>query len=367
MKRKKIILIGGGHAHALALLKLKKVRIPDMWQITLISRERFAPYSGMLPGYIAKTYAFEDLHIDLQRLAHDSGVTFLASTLERLRVDEKRLHLTNGESLDFDVLSLNTGAEPMLPQLDPGLLSIGLKPLARAIEFFAELDRKIASQPNLRLAVIGGGAGGVEVALALRQRYGSRQMLCLLTRDKSVLQTFPVRVQNRVRRVLERAGIDVRTAVSVTSSRSTSLIFEDGCECPCDVAFFATGSAPSAWLADTGLAQGGDGFISINQYLQSTSHPFVFATGDVASFASRPLAKAGVYAVRQAPILAHNLIASMHAQPYLPYRPQSAILSLLNTQDGKASLSWRGLSLHASVCWWLKDFIDRRFMAQFKG
>jgi selenide,water dikinase len=221
------------------------------------------------------------------------------------------------------------------------------------------------------VAVIGGGVAGVELALALRQRF-ERELgdatveLMLLQRTADLLPGAGAGLRQRGRQVLAERGIRVICGAAVTAvAPGLELQLESGDRLPCDLAVWATGAAAPSWLAASGLALDAAGFVRVGPSLQSLSHPRVFASGDVAGF-SPPLPKAGVYAVRQGPILAENLRRAIAGLPLRPYRPQRQVLVLLGTGRGTAIAARGAWSAGpAPLWWWLKQRIDRAFMARF--
>ena len=337
-----LLLLGGGHSH-LFVLEAFAMRPVEGLRLTLVSEESYAPYSGMLPGLVAGHYDFEESHIDLRRLADFAEARFIKAKVVGLDPRTQRVLLQDRPPLAYDLCSINLGAAPA-----PDGTAIPVKPVAR---FLAWLN---ALKPPARLAVVGAGAGGVELVLALAERYPDRQAvgLTLVERAPDILPGFPAKARQAMREALARAAVDVRAGAQEADAS-------------CDQRILTTGVAPPSWLADSGLTLGQGGFIAVDEALRSLSHPLVFAAGDVATQAGVARPKAGVFAVRQGPVLAENLQRQALGRPLASYRPQARYLTLLS-QGGRRAVAVRnGLTLSGGWVWRWKARIDRRFMARF--
>lgn len=227
----------------------------------------------------------------------------------------------------------------------------------------------------LRLLVVGGGAGGVELILAMQHgllsrlaekgKEGRHLEFQVLTASEEILSTHTPAVRKRIRAILHARNIRVHTQQKVVEVTPTTVECESGSSLPYDALIWTTHASPAPWLAQSGLDTDGEGFLLVNNTLQSTSHPFVFAAGDTAAILDHPTPKAGVFAVRQGPFLAKNLRHALGGEPLETYRPQKTFLSLIST-GGKNAIASKGpWSIEGRLVWHLKDWIDRRFMAKY--
>lgn len=375
--RQRLLLIGGGHAHLFVLEALRRRRAEWRGQldVTLLARDLQTPYSGMLPGLIAGHYRPRECHVDLPPLAAAAGVALEQANVDRLDF-ESRLAAAGTRAWRFDLVSLDIGAAPALAAV-PGAArhALGIKPVSLFLERWRQLQAELAQSAQAarlrHLVVVGGGAGGVEAVLAVAWRLGAERerVKCSLVTGAELLPGYPPRAVRLMAQRLAAAGVALRSQARVVAVEPGRLLFADGSSAAFDHLLWATGAAPQAWLAASGLACNQDGFIAVNRQLQSTSHPQLFAAGDVASCAQDPRPKAGVFAVRQGPVLAENLLRhALQPQRLLAsYRPQRDFLSLLATGPRHAVAAWHGLAWQGDWVWRWKDRIDRRFMRRFSA
>lgn len=357
-----VILLGGGHAHVEVVRRLGELGFGA--QITLVSPSRHAPYSGMLPGHISGEYSFDDFHIDLAALCTRSGVTFLETTATGIDPEQRVVSLASGESLGYGLLSIDIGSTPSLPKgISTG---ISVKPIASFADRLARLDALAGEGRLSTLAVVGQGVAGVEVAFALKRRLEGRGIgVSLVGRTAE-----PVPERSRwSRRLLERemrkAGIAHHPAFDVVAFRDGELVSRDGRRLAVDEVVWTTSSGAPAFLRETGLLLDDMGFIRVDHTLRSLSHRDVFAAGDVASLPD-PRPKAGVFAVRQGPVLTANIHRSLSQMRHKPYCPQSYWLVLISLSDGRAIADKWGLAISGAwVARW-KYRIDSRFIQKYR-
>ena len=367
---KRLLLIGGGHAHLFVLERLRKRRRAwhNRLEVTLLSRTPATAYSGMLPGLIAGHYRTKQCHIDLPPLAAQAGVTLLQASVEQLDL-VRNVALGGGQEWPFDLVSIDIGSSPSLTAV-PGAAryAVAVKPIERFLQRWRDLQNQIgALRRPIHLVVVGGGAGGVELVLAMAHRLGAQRALVkwsLVTRGE-LLTGYPRRAARLMLRHLAEAGVALRTDTDVARIEEGKLHFADGSSAAFDALIWATGAAAQPWLAASGLACEDDGFVLVNEHLQSPSHPQVFAAGDIAVNPHDRRPKAGVFAVRQGPVLADNLLRHALDQPLVNYRPQTDYLSLLATGPRHAIASWYGLVWEGGWVWRWKDRIDQHFMRRF--
>lgn len=359
---KPVVLIGGGHAHVEVVRRLGGIGLGR--EIILVSPSRHTPYSGMLPGFIAGQYRFEDIHIDLVELCRRCGVSFRGVAATGIDPQSRRIQLADGQAIDYALLSINVGSAPQIPAGASG--GIAVKPISEFARRLAQIDELAAGRAApLRIAVVGQGVAGVELALALQHRLRSRQVQFALVgrADHPIPERSPL-ARRIVEKALQRAGILHHARFDAVGFEPGNLIAGDGRRLAADEVVWATSSAAPAWLRDTGLALDESGFIRVSETLTAVGHPEVFAAGDVASL-PMPRAKAGVIAVRQGPILAENIRRSLTGLPLLPFKPQRAWLALISLADGRAVADkWNLAASGRWVARW-KHSIDSRFVRRY--
>ena len=361
---KDLVLIGGGHAHALVLRMWAMNPLPGT-RVTLISPDPVTPYTGMLPGLIAGHYRRDALMIDLVRLARFAGARLILDRATGIDRDSRLIHLSSRPDLPYDLAAIDIGITSDLPSL-PGAAehAVAAKPLGPYAAAWADFIARGLAFP--RVAILGAGLAGVELALASAHRLrttGARVAVTLIDQSPDFLPTLSTPARRRLLRELAGQGVTLKLASTVARIGPASVTLTTGEEIGSDFTLTATGARPHPWLADTGLADA-SGFLPTDAQLR-TQDPLIFATGDCTALQSDPRPKAGVFAVRAAPVLFHNLRASLTGTAPRRFRPQRDYLKLISL-GGKSALAekWR-LSLSGPRFWRLKDRIDRRFMKKF--
>lgn len=371
VRERNVVLIGGGHAHALVLLDLARRPLPRA-RVTLVSDCAGAIYSGMVPGVLAGEYAPEEITLDLRALAARAGARLLLSPALRISAAARVLETRDAGLVPFDVASLDVGAT--VAGLDaPGIRehALATRPVGAFVAALpALLSRARAETGALRAVVVGGGAAGVELACALRarlQREGvPHASVSLLDGAARLLGERGAAVSASVLRALRRRGIAAETGVHVVSASPGRLGLEDGGERPFEILLLATGAAALPLPRASDLPVDARGFLRVGPTLEVPGTPGVFAAGDVASHDTRPdLPRAGLHAVRQAPVLAHNLRARLSGGSLREFHPQRDFLVLLNLGDGRGLGIRFGHALEGRAVLRLKDRIDRGFVARF--
>lgn len=362
-----LVLLGAGHAHLQVLAQLTAQPLPGV-VVTLVTPFPRQMYSGMVPGFVAGHYALDDCVIPLEPLLQRSGIRWLARSAAGVDAQQQTVQLDDGSTLHFDWLSINTGPVQDRAQIERELPGAGEHALfIRPIESFGALWPRVAAMGDaraLRMAVIGAGAGGVEVALAVRHRLPTAAVT-LVCGPTPPGATYPPQVQQRLQAVLKQRRVTVLQDLAV-SLKSGSVQLGCGADLACDVSILATGAQPAPWLVGSGMALDDKGFLAVDMYQRSTSHSRVFGAGDVSSRMDRALARSGVYAVRAGQALAHNLAAAIEGQALKPHQPPGSSLNLLSCGDRYAVGTWGSYSAQGRWVWWLKNWIDRRFIASFK-
>ncbi|HBO1414547.1 FAD-dependent oxidoreductase [Pseudomonas aeruginosa] len=346
-----LLLAGAGHAHLGVLRRwLSEPRPPG--RIALISDGPYAWYSGMLPGLLAGRYLANQCRIPLQPLSAGADVELLQGRLVGLAPDSNTLTLSDGRQLSAAWLSINLGSQPKPPTVrDCQLDLLPVKPFEAFLTGWQEWCK--SPQP---LAILGGGAAGVELALALAPQVPALTLISAAT----ILAGHPPALRERAVRRLAQAGVTVREGAVVESIHGHDLMIGRRSIWHGRRVIVATGASPLPWLCAAGLACDEQGFIRVSDTLQSLSHPHILVAGDCASLVNTP--RSGVYAVRQGPILAANLAAALNGLPLSSFVPQRRALALLADGHGGALMSWAGMTAEGGLLGWWKDRLDRRFI-----
>ena len=370
------MLIGGGHSHVAVLKKFGMRPIAGL-QITLISRDVHTPYSGMLPGYIAGHYGYDESHIDLQPLARFAGARLFHAHANALDLENKHVICGNRPPVHYDVLSINTGSTPSFTEV-PGSSehALGVKPINQFLQGWDTVMKEVLAQKgDYQIVVVGAGAGGVEVALSTQfhlQKLLHRHALPtdklrfhLICSNGSVLPTHNRSVQCRFMRILTERQVIVHKACTVTEVSTHTLQLDSGNSLHADITIWATHASAPAWYRESGLAVDERGFIQVNSSLQSVSHSDVFAAGDIATVTDYPRPKSGVFAVRQGLPLYKNLKRVLESRRLKKHVPQISFLSLVSTGNKYAVASRGAFAWEGAWVWKLKDTIDRKFMRKY--
>ena len=369
---KDLVFVGGGHSHALVLRMWAMKPLPGV-RLTLISPQSMTPYSGMLPGLVAGHYRFEDTHIDLARLCHWAGVRWIRDEVTAIDPKRRRLSLAGRPDIEYDIASIDIGSTP--DRSIPGSRehSTPVKPISEFHQRWLSMLKRLQQGTRMRVAVVGGGAGSVEIALSMvwrMRQLGADAELVLVTAAQGILPQYSRQVRGRTQRQLDAYGIRVQGGFRVERVEPGCLLAEDGRSIEADEIIWCTQAGAAQWLAESGLKTDSRGFVSVRPTLQALDHDDLFAAGDIADMVENPRPKAGVYAVRQGPVLFHNLRAQLLGEALKPYRPQDGFLSLLalgeKTATGMKPLPFGGsISVSGDWVWRWKDHIDRKFMRRF--
>jgi len=370
-----LVLVGGGHAHV-GVVRQFAMRPEPGVRLTLISRSASSPYSGMLPGYIAGHYRWDEVHIDLDRLCRFAKATLIRAEVIGIDRAAQRLLLADRPPISYDLLSLNLGSTPRNDQV-PGAAehAVGVKPIDGLNRRWLALLERVAVFPGrASIAIVGAGAAGVELAFAIHERVGARlrelgrasddPQLVLYGASEQVLPTHTAAVRRRVVQLLDTRKITIRTGEPVTAVDPGRLQWRGQWQCH-DEIIWVTQAGGAPWLHDSGLALDTQGFIKVDASLRSLTDTRVFAAGDIASLPDRMLEKAGVFAVRMGRPLADNLRRALRGESLKAYRPQRHWLALIATGDRHAVASRGPIGFSGRWVWHWKDWIDRRFMRRF--
>lgn len=358
-----LVLIGAGHAQ-IAVLKSFGMNPVVGVRLTLITDVLNTPYSGMLPGYVEGIYSHDDMHINLVRLARFANARLINKSVTDIDFKNKTVFIQEAAPVSYDVLSINSGAVPEVNSIEGGdRFGIAVKPISHFLNQLPFPDAALGP-----IAIIGGGAAGCELALALHHRYNRARNplpLHLIGSKEQLLPGRPQKAMRLITRALKKADITIHLGRPVSKISKTGLYFAEGTYLPASHIFIVTSACPAPWISDLKLTHSQDGFIAVRASLQTYEYEQVFAAGDVATLTQFPREKAGVFAVRAGPILEHNIRALIQGRHLRNWSPQAQYLAIIGLGQGDA-LALRGNFVHQGRFWWrFKEWIDRRFMKTF--
>jgi selenide, water dikinase len=366
-----LVLIGGGHAHV-HVLKQFGERPPQDARVTLVGRDVETPYSGMIPGFVAGRYGFEECHIDLAKLCARSGVRLVHAEATGIDRAGRRVLLKDQPALGYDLLSIDVGSAPNVGAIAGAeRWAIPVKPIAELGRRWLEFSRRMETwRGPLNVMVIGGGAGGVELALAIDHRLreiakAASLQVTLATKDE-ILAAQAEAARRKLRAIFRCRGIRLLEHAGAERIERGAVKLADGQWHQADAVFVVTEASAAPWFADTGLPLDEKGFIALDDTLASTGDPRIFAAGDCATVLAHRRPKAGVFAVRQGPPLADNLRRVLGGEPARPFVPQRRYLSILGTGDGRAVATRGDWAIEGRWVWWWKDHIDRKWMQMYR-
>ena len=368
-----LVLIGGGHSHAIALELFGRNPIPGV-NLTLISDVEKTPYSGMLPGHVAGFYSYDETHIDLSSLSQFAQAKLCLDRAIGLDLERNQVICARHLPIAFDYLSLDIGSTPASISV-PGAkkYAIPAKPVPQFLNAWSKLLEIAKNNPekSLEIAIVGGGAGGVELALNMHHRLCKEMgtennfQIQLIHRGDQLLSGHNDWVSQRLETILHRREIQIHLNETVIEVFPDKIKCESGLTVESDYTFWVTEASAPDWIKESGLATDARGFISVKDTLQSVSHPHIFAAGDIASMVNFDRPKAGVFAVRQGQPLLENWRRIIEGEPLKPYIPQKKYLALISKGDQSAIASWGSMGWQSPLLWYLKDYIDRKFMNRF--
>lgn len=365
---KHLVLAGAGHAHLQTIALIAEI-VARGHKVTVVGPERYHYYSGMGPGLLGGTYTLEDIRFDSHRQVERRGGRFIRGEIVRIDALESRIVLGNGDTLGYDVLSCNLGSQ-VVDTLEgtPGYPVFSVKPISNLYQGALHICRD-GRDRKLEIAIVGGGGAAVEVAGNIMHRAANEHLalprVTVFCR-RHLLPGADPRVRHYCRSSLRRRGVTIVEHTPVLGFADRTLLLINGEKIPVDMVFTAHGIQPSAVPCRSGLRVGDDGGLMVNRYLQAESAANIFGGGDCISLAGEPLARVGVHAVRQNPVLAYNLLAALENRSLRPFVPNHTYLQIYNI-GGKRGAAWRGrICFSGYFAFLLKDGIDRRFMRRFR-
>lgn len=366
-KGKHLVLAGAGHAHMVTLKNIRSI-VDRGHRVTVIGPTPIHYYSGMGPGMLGGTYQPEQISFKSQQTVEKQGGLFLSDSVVRIDAEHRVVHLQSGQVVSYDVLSCNLGSTT-IREFDTGELEgvFSAKPIESLLAARDYLGRN-GKNRRLRIAVIGGGPSAAEISgnlLQAAERYGLKRPEVIVFCRGGFMSRFSGKVQRACSEYLEQQGVAIHLqepVVNITTGRVVSCL---GNEYEADMIFYAQGVKPSAVFADSGLTTGPAGGLRVNSYLQVPEYPEIFGGGDCIYFEPSPLDKVGVYAVRQNPVLYHNLLACLENKSLKAFSPGGDYMLIFNLGNGFGVLQKKALFLKGGLAFRIKDYIDRRFISRF--
>ncbi|MGD8960588.1 MAG: FAD-dependent oxidoreductase [Desulfobacteraceae bacterium] len=366
---KHLVLVGGGHAHMLTLAGLGELTAAGH-RVTVIGPSEYHYYSGMGPGMLGGTYSPDEIRFATRQVVEKYGGEFIVAKVARIDPESRTVFLDSGQTAAYDVISFNAGSYvPEAPVVEKGENFFPVKPIERLMEARRRLIEMVGSGP-VRVAVVGGGPSAAEISgniLQLAAEAGGQRPTVTIFSASRLMDPFPEAVRLRVKRELQRRGIRIIENDYVAAIQGDQIRLKSGQTHAADFVFLALGVKPSPIFKASGLPTGPDGGLRVNRFLQSTRYPEMFGGGDCIYFQEQPLNRVGVYAVRQNPVLFHNLKAALNGGDLQPFNPGGDYLLIFNLGDRRGVLHKRWLTFGGRPAFIVKDLIDRRFMRKFQA
>ena len=365
-----VILVGAGHAH-LHVISRAQALIARGARLVLIDPGVFW-YSGMATGKLGGIYDAPEDQVDSRALAEAYGVEFIQDQVEMVESGARRVRLAGGGELTYDYLSLNVGSRVNATNIagaanDPSIWPV--KPIENLWKLREYLEGRFRAGETLRLAVVGGGPTGCEVAAnltALAMRHGTKLSLSLITSSAALIAQAPPGASRALQRKLSRRGVKILPCTRIFVREKGSLIADNGRRVPADVVVVATGLEANPLVDEMGLPTRAGKGLRVNSKLHSIADQRIFAGGDCACMEGFDLPKLGVFGVRQGVVIHANLLSSLERKPLSNYYPQKRYLAILNLGDGTALATWGPFWWNGRFGMRLKDWIDCRFLERYR-
>jgi selenide, water dikinase len=362
-EKQNLLLVGGGHAHVEVLRRLAESPIPNV-DVALFDPSPSVWYSGMLPGVIAGHYEPQQAKVNLWALCQKARVRFIESAIDNVDAAMQRIYTAQGDRHFYDVLSLDIGSVSRALPATPGAYVVPVKPIEPLLNAITE--REAIRSTNFVAQVIGGGAAAVEVALAIAYRWRNTQGKKIgIVSASPLLESFPVRARKFALSQCAKMGVSIQESAPVSLIEPSRIQLANGSHIDSQLTILATGYAPAALLEKIDVTKTDDGSISVNSGLQSRSHKNIFAAGDCAGNPKINIAKAGVFAVRQGPLLFENLTHALRGRSLQSYEHDPRALALISLGEKRAIATRGGFTFNGGWAWRWKDRIDRRWIAQY--
>ena len=366
---KHLVLIGGGHAHMVTLQHLHSF-IDKGHKVTVIGPSRYHYYSGMGPGMLSKTYTPEDIRFATELVVTRQGGHFVLDKAIKIDPANKTVFLEKGDTISYDILSFNAGSYVPWDFVTGDTTDIfSVKPIETLLKAQARIQ-ELVSQRKIVVGIVGGGPSSLEIAgnvWQLAREQGRYMPEIKIFAGSRLMSRFPERIRIMAFKSLRKRGIQIIEQDYSKEIQTNRITLESGAVHEADIIFLAVGVKPSTIFKESGLPTGPDDGLRVNTFLQCVDHPEIFGGGDCIYFQEHPLDKVGVYAVRENPILYHNLMASLEGGELQPFDPGGPYLLIFNVGGGKGILGKNSLIFDGRLAFWIKDYIDRRFMRKFQA
>jgi NADH dehydrogenase FAD-containing subunit len=366
---KHLVLVGGGHAHMMTLANIHAF-VAKGHRVTVIGPSEHHYYSGMGPGMLGGTYSPSDIRFATKHVVEKQGGVFVLGKAVLVRPHERHIELESGETVRYDVVSFNAGSYVPRLNLSEDTENIyTVKPIEKLAEAQARI-KELASQKPFTIGILGGGPSSVEIAGNIRQLtsgYGANQPRIKIFAGSTIMPKYPKGIRTRIENSLKSHGVEIYANGFVQTIEPDGIILDSGERYDLDLIFVAIGVRPNDIFEKSGIPTGPDGGMLVNACLQSPAHPEMFGGGDCIYFKDQPLDKVGVYAVRQNPVLYHNLMAALDGEPLQVFNPGGDYLLIFNMGGGKGVLRKKWLTFDGRLAFIIKDYIDRKFMKKFQS
>ncbi len=362
--KKNLIFAGGGHAHIHALSNLNEF-VKAGALVTVVNKSRFHYYSGMGPGLLSGYYTIDKTRFDIKKIVESHGCRFIEAEVQLVIPDEKRIVLSGNISLNYDLISFNTGSEVIPLHIDGEMDNLyPVKPL----ENISLIRERILAVKKIDIAVIGGGAAGVEIAANLSELASRNSVdadISIISREH-LLPGYSESFYLKTLKYLKRRDVNIYEYRDVERIDSDNIYFRSGEKIGHDIVINASGIKSSSLFSESRMRTGDDGGLPVDRYLHSEDYPGIFAGGDCISFEPAPLHKVGVHAVREGIILHRNLLAYIKGEKLQEFKPQKNYLAILNMAYRKGIMLWKGAVFSGTIPFYLKYYLDSSFMKKYR-
>jgi len=367
--QKHLVLVGGGHAHMVTLKHLH-LFIAKGHKVTVIGPSRYHYYSGMGPGMLSKTYTPADIRFATEQVVTKQGGTFVLDKVIKIDPSGKTVFLEKGNTISYDVLSFNAGSYVPWDLITGEKTDVfSVKPIETLLQAQTR-TLELVSQRKIVVGIVGGGPSSLEIAgnlWQLARDHGKYMPEIKIFAGSRLMSRFPEKIRNLAYKSLQNRGIKIIEQDYSKEIQTNRITLESGAVHETDIIFLAVGVKPSTIFKESGLPTGPDDGLLVNRFLQCVDHPEIFGGGDCIYFQEQPLDKVGVYAVRENPILYHNLMASLESGELQSFDPGGPYLLIFNVGGGRGILGKNSLIFDGRVAFWIKDYIDRKFMRKFQA
>jgi len=339
-------------------------------RVTVIGPSPYHYYSGMGPGMLSRTYSPDDIRFATEHVVNKQGGNFILDKAVSINARERTVQLESGNSIEYDVLSFNAGSYVPWDMVTGDHIDIfTVKPIETLLAAQKRI-LELVSQKKITVGIVGGGPSSLEIGgniWRLAKDNGKFQPTIQIFAGTKFMSRFPEKIRKMAYRSLKKRNIDVIEDGYAREISSGQVTLESGKCYPADIIFLAVGVRPSTIFTESGLPTGPDGGLLVNKFLQSVAHPEIFGGGDCIYFQDRPLDKVGVYAVRENPVIYHNLMASLEGEELHAFDPGGSYLLIFNLGNGKGILGKNSLIFDGRLAFMIKDYIDRKFMREFQA